>query len=66
MEPSQVQFKLAPTYILYMAARYRASTHYRPEASPGDRAHRLTNLMIKIAGLIHQVIQVNLSDFYIY
>lgn len=52
------QFKLAPTYTLYMAARYRASTHYRPEMTPNERAHRLTSLMNKVSSLIQLVVQV--------
>ncbi|XP_054718595.1 afadin-like isoform X2 [Uloborus diversus] len=57
LDPSQVQFKLSPTYALYMAARYRASTHFRPETTPNDRAHRLTALMNNVAAVMHQVIQ---------
>lgn len=52
------QFKLAPTYALYMAARYRASTHYRPDMTPTERAHRLTALMNKVSSLIQLVVQV--------
>ncbi|XP_067124139.1 afadin-like isoform X2 [Centruroides vittatus] len=62
LDPSQVQFKLAPTYTLYMAARYRASTHFRPETTPNERAHRLTALMNKVASMIHQVIQDRYRD----
>lgn len=54
-----MQFNLSPTYALYMAARYRASTHFRPETTPNDRAHRLTALMNKVATVMHQVIQVS-------
>lgn len=60
LDPSQVQFNLSPTYALYMAARYRASTHFRPDTTPNDRAHRLTALMNKVATVMHQVIQVSL------
>lgn len=56
-----MQFNLSPTYALYMAARYRASTHFRPDTTPNDRAHRLTALMNKVATVMHQVIQVSLN-----
>lgn len=58
VEPSAPQFKLAPTYTLYLAARYRASTHYRPELQPTERAHRLTVMLANVAGMIQRVIQV--------
>ena len=29
LEVNAVQFKLAPTYTIYMATRFRASIHYR-------------------------------------
>ncbi|XP_042899757.1 afadin isoform X2 [Parasteatoda tepidariorum] len=62
LDPSQVQFKLSPTYALYMAARYRASTHFRPETTPNDRARRLTALMNNVAAVMHQVIQDRYRD----
>ncbi|XP_064629486.1 afadin-like isoform X2 [Lineus longissimus] len=52
-----VVFKLAPTYALYMSARYRVSRHYRPDMSASERAHRLTSLVHKIAGMTQQTIQ---------
>uniref|UniRef100_T1IU86 Afadin n=1 Tax=Strigamia maritima TaxID=126957 RepID=T1IU86_STRMM len=52
-----VQFKLAPTYTLYMAARFCASTHYRPDITPNERAVRLTGIMNKVASMIQHVIQ---------
>ncbi|XP_033229120.1 afadin-like [Belonocnema kinseyi] len=57
VEPNSPQFKLAPTYTLYLAARYRASTHYRPELQPTERAHRLTAMLERVATMIQQVIQ---------
>ncbi|XP_022253021.1 afadin-like isoform X2 [Limulus polyphemus] len=62
LDQSRVQFKLAPTYALYMAARYRASTHFRPETKPEDRAIRLTLVMNKVAEMIHKVIQDQYND----
>ncbi|XP_028968030.1 afadin [Galendromus occidentalis] len=57
LDPAQVQFKLAPTYTLYMAARYRASTHFRPECSPNERAQRLTKVINKVASSIHRCVE---------
>ncbi|XP_076371722.1 afadin-like [Tachypleus tridentatus] len=62
LDQSRVQFKLAPTYALYMAARYRASTHFRPDIKPEDRAVKLTLVMIKVAEMIHKVIQDQYND----
>lgn len=53
-----VQFKLAPTYTLYMATRYRISMAYRPDMSPHERAHRLTSLVNKVSNMVQQTIQV--------
>ncbi len=54
-----VQFKLAPVYTLYMAARYRISKLYRPDISPQERAHRLTALLRKVAHMLQQTVQVS-------
>ena len=58
LDPASPHFKLAPTYTMYLVARYRASTHYRPELTPTERAHRLTVLLARVAAIIHNVIQV--------
>ncbi|XP_045470787.1 afadin isoform X3 [Harmonia axyridis] len=50
-------FRLAPAYTLYLCARYRASTHYRPELTPMERAHKLTLLLQHAAMLIRHTIQ---------
>lgn len=50
-------FRLAPAYTLYLCARYRASTHYRPELTPSERAHKLTLLLQHAAMLIRHTIQ---------
>nr|CAD7425833.1 unnamed protein product [Timema monikensis] len=57
LDPQDPYFKLAPTYTLYLVARYRASTHYRPELTPTERAHRLTVLLARVAAIIHTIIQ---------
>ena len=53
-----VQFKLAPTYTLYMSARYRLSKLYRPDISSPERDHRLASFLNKIASMVHHTIQV--------
>ena len=53
-----VQFKLAPTYTLYMALRYRLSRHYQPDMPHKDRQMRITALSIKLARLIELTVQV--------
>lgn len=50
-------FRLAPAYTLYLCARYRASTHYRPELTPPERAHKLTLLLQHAAMLIRHTVQ---------
>ncbi|XP_024887914.1 uncharacterized protein LOC112464887 isoform X3 [Temnothorax curvispinosus] len=62
VEPSAPQFKLAPTYTLYLSARYRASTHYKPELQPTERAHRLTVMLANVATMIQRVIQERYMD----
>ena len=49
LDPSMANFKLAPTYTIYMATRFRASTHYRPELVPEERAVRLTDMLNRVA-----------------
>ncbi|KAF5290937.1 hypothetical protein FQA39_LY14543 [Lamprigera yunnana] len=50
-------FRLAPAYTLYLCARYRASTHYRPELTPTERAHKLTLLLQHAAKLVRHTVQ---------
>ncbi|KAF5291704.1 hypothetical protein FQR65_LT11397 [Abscondita terminalis] len=50
-------FRLAPAYTLYLCARYRASTHYRPELTPTERAHKLTLLLQHAAMLVRHSVQ---------
>lgn len=59
---SAVQFKLGPTYTLYMATRFRISMAYRPKMSPEERADRLTSLVNKVSNLVQQTIQENKED----
>ncbi|KAK9888640.1 hypothetical protein WA026_000868 [Henosepilachna vigintioctopunctata] len=57
LDVSTPTFRLAPAYTLYLCARYRASTHYRPELTPMERAHKLTLLLQHAAMLIRHTIQ---------
>ncbi|KAH9363512.1 hypothetical protein HPB48_005955 [Haemaphysalis longicornis] len=52
-----VQFKLVPAYTLYMACRYRASTHFRPETSPSERAQRLTALATTVGARVRAAVE---------
>lgn len=45
-----------------MFIRYRASTHYRPDLQPTERAHKLTVFLHHVANLIHSVIQEKYND----
>ncbi|CAH0775210.1 unnamed protein product [Bemisia tabaci] len=61
-EPTSPNFILAPAYTLYLVARFRASTHYRPELTPTERAHKLTLMLAKVAAMIHNIIQEQYCD----
>jgi afadin len=62
LDVNNVQFKLAPTYTLYMATRFRASTHYRTELIPEERAIRLTDMLNYVADMVYSVIEANQRD----
>ncbi|XP_045513952.1 afadin isoform X4 [Pieris brassicae] len=62
LDPHAPAFKLAPVYTLYLCARYRASTHYRPELTPTERAHKLTAFLHHVATLIHTTVQERRAD----
>ncbi|XP_056016214.1 afadin-like isoform X4 [Ostrea edulis] len=51
-----IQFKLAPTYTIYLAVRFSLSNGYRSDLSPQDKAIKITDLVIKIANFTHQAI----------
>ena len=53
-----IQFKLAPTYILYLTLRSRASRMTRPDVPANEHARRITGLSNKMARLIQQAIGV--------
>ena len=62
LDVNPVQFKLAPTYTTYMATRFRASTHYRPELVPEERAIRLTEMLNNVSERIYATVQMNQHD----
>ena len=62
LDVNVVQFKLAPTYTIYMATRFRASTHYRPELIPEERAIRLTEMLNGVAERIFATIEDKVRD----
>ena len=55
-----VNFKLAPTYTLYLAGRYLLSPDYRPSLSPTDRTKMLNSITKRISLTIQQTIQVGI------
>lgn len=59
VDPSTLTFKHAPAYCLYLLARYRASTSYRPDVTPMERANRLSLTFAKVATILYTMIQVN-------
>lgn len=66
VDPSTLTFKHAPAYCLYLLARYRASTSYRPDVTPMERANRLSLTFAKVATILYtmvQVIQMFSSEF---
>lgn len=62
LDVNSPNFKLAPVYTLYLCARYRASTHYRPDLQPTERAHKLTVFLHHVANLIQNVVQEQYTD----
>ena len=58
LDVSRAHFKLAPTYTLYMATRFRASTHYRPELVPEERAVRLTEMLNGVSERIFGTVRI--------
>ncbi|XP_078261312.1 afadin isoform X3 [Rhinoraja longicauda] len=54
---STIHFKLSPTYVLYMTCRYVISSHYRPDMSPSERAHKVIAIVNKMVSMMEGVIQ---------
>lgn len=42
--------------------RYRATTHFRPDATPHERAHLLSAFLIRVAHLMMQTVQDRNTD----
>lgn len=55
-------FRLAPTYVLYMVSRYRASTLFHPELQAPSRAELFVPFTRKIAILIRNTIESRARD----
>lgn len=49
-------------FAVYMGVRFRASTHFKPEITPEERAHRLTQFTSKVANMIHQAVEEHDRD----
>ncbi|VVC26416.1 Hypothetical protein CINCED_3A012275 [Cinara cedri] len=62
VDPSTLTFKHAPAYCLYLLARYRASTSYRPDVTPLERANRLSLTFAKVATILYTMIQGKQND----
>ncbi|XP_021958494.1 afadin isoform X3 [Folsomia candida] len=62
ISPATLHFKLSPTYAIYLSARYRATTHFRPDATPHERAHLLSAFLIRVAHLMMQTVQDRNTD----
>lgn len=56
VNPAQLQFKLAPVYVIYMVCRYRlAASNDRMSA---ETAAKLADFLSKTIGMLHVTIQV--------
>lgn len=62
MKPTDTTFRLAPTYVLYMVSRYRASHSFRPEILPPRRAELFVPFTKKIATMIGSTIETHMRE----
>lgn len=53
-----LEFKLTPTYVVYMAVRHRLMHGFRPHVDPKQRTHVLAALTTKAADTLYQTIEV--------
>lgn len=60
--PTKLTFRLAPTYVLYMVSRYRASTLFHPELQAPDRAELFMPFTRKIAFMIRNTIEAHARE----
>lgn len=61
--PNQVQFKLAPVYIMYMMLRFRLSQKYKNELTFNEKLHTVLPVLVhKMVNYIREAVDVNHSD----
>ncbi len=56
---SAVNFKLAPTFTLYMCCRYRLSPKFRPDFPPNKRREKVMLTANKVANMMWQTVKVS-------
>lgn len=54
-----LEFKLTPTYVVYMAVRHKLTHGFRPHVDPKQRAHIIAALTTKVASTTYHTIQVH-------
>ena len=62
LDSRTIVFRLSPCYSLYLMARYRASTHFRPELNPMERAQRLTLTLSRVGAMMQAIVQERYAD----
>ena len=62
IKPTDIRFRLAPTYVLYMVSRYRASTLFHPELQAPSRAELFMPFTKRIAIIIRNAIEAHIRD----
>lgn len=62
IKPTDTTFRLAPTYVLYMVSRYRASTLFHPELQAPKRAELFVPFTKKIAAIIREAIEIHARE----
>lgn len=62
INPTSIVYRLAPTYVLYMVSRYRASTLFHPELQAPSRAELFVPFTQKIASMIRNTIEIHQDD----
>ena len=63
---NSIQFKLAPTYTLYMAVRYRVHKLKHMDMSTNEHSHWINAFTNKIVNVMQRTIQVRDIVLYIY
>ena len=56
---SAVNFKLAPTFTLYMCCRYRLSPKFHPDFPPNKRREKVMGTANKVANMMWQTVKVS-------